>query len=188
MKHKIIILLLVSSLSGCISTPTLSPDQRPAHWGTALNTTHNFYKISDTLYRSEQPNIELTPLLKQYDIQKVITLRSRNQTQELLNTHGIDVIHHPIHTWALSREDLLAVMQHIQQAEKSQQKVLIHCYHGSDRTGANVAMYRIVFQNWTIDDAVKEMKHGGYGFHAIWINIEKLFTSENVDWIKAELK
>ncbi len=48
--------------------------------------------------------------------------------------------------------------------EQNQQKVLLHCYHGSDRTGASVAMYRIIFQNWSTTDALAEMKHGGYGF------------------------
>ena len=55
---------------------------------------------------------------------------------------------------AIDREDLLKVMQQIQHAEQNQQKVLLHCYHGSDRTGASVAMYRIIFQNWSTADAL----------------------------------
>ena len=51
-------------------------------------------------------------------------------------------------------------MQQIQLAKQNNQRVLLHCYHGSDRTGASVAMYRIIFENWAIDDAVKEMKQG----------------------------
>ena len=51
-------------------------------------------------------------------------------------------------------------MQQIKIAKQNDQRVLLHCYHGSDRTGASVAMYRIIFENWTIDDAVKEMKQG----------------------------
>ncbi|MEG2266064.1 MAG: protein tyrosine phosphatase, partial [Acinetobacter sp.] len=29
--------------------------------------------------------------------------------------------------------------------------------------------------------------HGGYGFHAIWRNIDNLFTPENVKWIREQL-
>ena len=41
--------------------------------------------------------------------------------------------------------------------------------------------------NWKVEDALNEMKHGGYGFHPIWINIEKLFTPENIKWIREQL-
>ena len=78
-------------------------------------------------------------------------------------------------------------MKTIQIAKAHNHKVLIHCYHGSDRTGASVAMYRIIFENWSVNDALNEMKHGGYGFHPIWGNIEKLFTPENIKWIREQL-
>jgi protein tyrosine/serine phosphatase len=58
-------------------------------------------------------------------------------------------------------------MQQIQMQNKTS-KVLLHCYHGSDRTGASVAMYRIIFENWSIENAVQEMKYGSYGYHPIW--------------------
>ena len=78
-------------------------------------------------------------------------------------------------------------MQTIQTAKQHNQKVLVHCYHGSDRTGATIAMYRIIFENWSIEDAAKEMKQGGYGFHIIWKNIDQLFSPENVKWIQQQL-
>lgn len=45
----------------------------------------------------------------------------------------------------------------------------------------------LFFENWAIDDAVKEMKQGGYGYHIIWKNIDRLFTPENVKWIQQQL-
>lgn len=75
-------------------------------------------------------------------------------------------------------------MQAIQEAQKNQHKVLIHCYHGSDRTGASIAMYHIIFENWSTEDVPSEMKHGGYGFHPIWFNIQKNFSPKNIAWIK----
>jgi hypothetical protein len=32
-------------------------------------------------------------------------------------------------------------------------------------------MYRIIFQHWSIEEAKREMKQGGYGFHPIWKNM-----------------
>ncbi|MEG0488195.1 MAG: dual specificity protein phosphatase family protein, partial [Acinetobacter sp.] len=148
---------------------------------------HNFYQISQTVYRSEQPNTEVISELQKNHIDIVINLRNRNKDKSVLADQSFKLIHVPINTWAINRNDLLMVMQTIQAAEQKNQKVLIHCYHGSDRTGASVAMYRIIFENWSIDDALNEMKHGGYGFHPIWVNIEKLFTPENVKWIREQL-
>ncbi len=188
MNQKIISLLLcLSPLSGCMTTTALPEQQRPNTWATALSTPYNFYQVDAGLFRSEQPQAALLPLLQQQQINLVINLRSSNLDQKLLPQHGIEVVHVPIHTWAIDREDLLQVMQQIQRAQQQNKKVLIHCYHGSDRTGASVAMYRIIFQQWPIAEAVREMRQGNYGFHPIWFNIEALFQPENVKWIQQQL-
>ena len=179
--------LSIALLSGCMITDALPAAKRPSQWGTLLNTESNFYKISEVVYRSEQPNAELIPLLKENKIDIVINLRNRNKDKTVLAKQPFQQVHIPINTWAIDRNDLLAVMQTIQKAEQNNQKVLVHCYHGSDRTGASIAMYRIIFQNWSTDNALNEMKHGGYGFHPIWHNIEALFTPENIKWIREQL-
>ena len=181
------LLISIGLLTGCMTTPALPEQQRPQDWGQQLHKEHNFYQISDELYRSEQPGHELKPLLKLHHINVVINLRSRDIDREVLTNENLKLKHVPIHTWAIDREDLLHVMRLIQQARQNNEKMLLHCYHGSDRTGASVAMYRIIFQDWSIEDAVQEMKYGGYGFHAIWRNIETLFTPENVKWIREQL-
>lgn len=188
MKRTVLAILLgSSSLVGCITSPTLSPEQRPPHWGALLNPKDNFYRISEDVFRSEQPTAELIPQLKAHDIDVIINLRSRNKDLTVLPATGFKLVHVPIHTWTMNREDLLQVMQQIKQAKALNQKVLIHCYHGSDRTGASIAMYRIIFENWPITDALNEMKHGGYGFHPVWMHIEKIFSPENVKWIQQQL-
>ena len=130
---------------------------------------------------------QLIPLLKQHKVDLVINLRTQHQDASILAGQSFQLIHVPIHTWSINRDDLLHVMRSIQAAQSKNQTVLIHCYHGSDRTGASVAMYRIIFENWKVQDALEEMKHGGYGFHPIWINIEKNFKPENIKWIREQL-
>lgn len=192
MKIKLTLLyssLCLSTLSftGCMTTPALPMETRPAEWGTLLNQADNFYQISADVFRSEQPSAEMKVALKAHDIDVVINLRSRHRDPQYLDIQDFNLVHIPIHTWAMDREDLLAVMHQIQLAKAQQQKVLIHCYHGSDRTGASIAMYRIIFEQWTIEQALQEMKYGGYGFHPIWQNIETLFSPENVKWIQEQL-
>lgn len=167
--------------------PSLDGEQRPKNWGTLISPTHNFYQISNDVFRSDQPSNELIPILKKYKIETVINLRSRNEDAKVLKDQPFNLVHIPIYTWAINREDLLEAMHAIQTAKQNNQKVLVHCYHGSDRTGATIAMYRIIFENWSIDEAVKEMKQGGYGFHVIWKNIDPLFSPENVKWIQRQL-
>lgn len=187
MKLNALIFILAFSLSGCMTAPAWPEQQRPQHWGSAVAAESNLYQISDFVYRSEQPDADLIPALKAHDIQMVINLRTRNKDRLLLSPDEFQLVHIPVKTWAMSRDDLLQVMQSIQQAQAKDQKVLIHCYHGSDRTGASIAMYRIIFERWTVQEALNEMKHGGYGFHPVWINIEKLFSPENIGWIRQQL-
>ena len=51
--------------------------------------------------------------------------------------------------------------------------VLVHCQHGADRTGTMCAMYRILREGWTVDDAIDEMKNGGFGYHSVWGNLPR---------------
>ncbi len=186
-RHFFKILTLSFMVSGCITTPSLPKEQRPTHWAKELNRAENFYQISADVFRSEQPDVNLVPQLKQNRIDVVINLRSRDLDSTQLKDQNLKLIHIPINTWSINREDLLQVMFEIQQAKAFEQKILIHCYHGSDRTGASIAMYRIIFEDWSTQNALDEMKYGGYGFHPIWINIEKIFTPENIKWIREQL-
>lgn len=185
--HFLAILLTSSMMTGCITSSALPQQQRPQQWGDLIQKSSNFYQMSDSVFRSEQPNAQLIPLLKEHQIDVVINLRSRDQDRTTLAGKNLKLIHIPIHTWALDKYDLLKVMQNIQTAQQQNQKVLIHCYHGSDRTGASIAMYRIIFENWSTEAALNEMKHGGYGFHPIWVNIDKQFSPENIKWIRDQL-
>lgn len=181
--------LLLSSimLTACLTSPSLPEQQRPAQWGQMVHRDHNFYRISDWLYRSEKPEQDQLPILKEHGIDIVINLRSRDRDQALLSAHGFELVHLPVHTWNIQAENLLQVMRVLEKAKAQNKKVLIHCYHGSDRTGANIAMYRIIFENWTAEQALAEMKYGGYGFHPIWLNIEKLFIPEKIKWVQEQL-
>lgn len=187
MKKIIIALVCCINLSACMTSPALPLNERPDSWGELIQRDSNFYQIDHSLYRSEQPSAELSQLIQTYQIDVIINLRARHKDPKIVQDPSIKYVHLPIHTWQINREDLLQVMRTIQQAKQKQQKVLIHCYHGSDRTGASVAMYRIIFQGWSIEAAKQEMKHGGYGYHSIWKNIDQLLNVENVRWIQEQL-
>ena len=64
---------------------------------------------------------------------------------------------------------------------------MVHCYHGADRTGIMVAMYRIIYHQWSIANAKEEMLQGPYGYHSIWKNLEALFTEKTVQEVREHL-
>ncbi len=67
-------------------------------------------------------------------------------------------------------------------------KNLIHCQHGADRTGLMSAMYRMLEQNWTAQEALDELVDGGYGFHSVWKNIKRYVLSADVARLRAALE
>ncbi len=71
-------------------------------------------------------------------------------------------------------------------ADPARRPVFVHCKHGADRTGTMCAIYRVVFQGWSKEDAVDEMRNGGYGFHAIWAGLPKYIMAMDVEGLKRE--
>ena len=49
------------------------------------------------------------------------------------------------------------------------------------------AMYRILEQEWTKEDALGELVNGGYGFHRIWSNIPRYLRKVNAEELRARI-
>ena len=97
------------------------------------------------------------------------------------------MINTPLLSWSTTPTEVAEVLWEIEQAQQHG-GVLIHCYHGADRTGLIAAMYRIIYQHWSIQDAKREMLDGPYGFHSIWKNIKNFLTEKRVKAVKTALK
>jgi protein tyrosine/serine phosphatase len=55
--------------------------------------------------------------------------------------------------------------------DPQRQPIFVHCLHGADRTGMVVAVYRVVVEGWSKEEALREMTLGGYGFHEQFDNL-----------------
>ena len=102
----------------------------------------NLYRVDSKLYRSEQLNRDDLATIRQLGIRSVVNLRyfGRHKNQKIFAGHpDIALINRPLLTWRVQPRDIARVLRTIEQ-QQQQGAVLVHCYHGADRTGTIVAL------------------------------------------------
>jgi tyrosine-protein phosphatase SIW14 len=158
---------------------------RPEDWAKSVvgSSLGNFYRVSDDLYRSEQPTPTDIPTLKQFGIRTIVSLRHWHTDDRAFGHAGIGTLQYEMNAGSVSVPQLIAVLRLIRAAPKP---VLVHCWHGSDRTGFVIAGYRMVFMNWSAEQAVSELRLGGFGLHETWYpNIAKTLMKIDVASVRA---
>lgn len=169
-------------------SPALATNSnRPPEWAVPMNVegVNNLHKINEGLYRSAQPTKEGMKNLEKMGIKTIINLRAFHSDSDEIKGTGLLNDELSVKTWHIEDEDVVRVLRTINESESG--PFLIHCQHGADRTGVMSAMYRIVVQGWTKDQAIKEMVDGGYGFHSMWSNIIDYINDVDVEKIKREV-
>ena len=166
---------------------TPAAETRPAHWAEpiALEGVPNLHRITEGLYRSEQPTALGMRNLEKLGIRTVINLRYFNDDEDEVKGTALRTERTKILTWRIGDRHVVEVMNMLNKTENG--PFLIHCQHGADRTGLMTAMYRILEQGWTPDDALKELTDGGFGYHSMWKNIIKYVKTVDVTALKAEI-
>lgn len=134
---------------------------RPAEWAQSVEVQYNLYQMSPTLYRSALPDQGAVPLLKKLNVATVIDFLPESDSS-WLSSPDIAQVQLPYRTNHVDDADVLKVLSAIQTSQ-AKGPVLMHCKHGSDRTGLMAAMYRVVVQGWSKEDALSEMTQGGFG-------------------------
>ena len=160
---------------------------RPAQWAEpiALEGVPNLHRITPTLYRSEQPTSLGMKNLEKLGIRTVINLRYFNDDEDEVEGTSLRTERTKILTWRIGDKHVIEVMNMLKRTENG--PFLIHCQHGADRTGLMTAMYRILEQGWTPDDALKELTDGGFGYHSMWKNIIDYLQSVDVEKLRAKM-
>ncbi|MBK1897357.1 phosphatase domain-containing putative toxin [Chryseobacterium paridis] len=163
-----------------------STTSRPQNWAQKVTGSpfDNLYKVNNDIYRSEQPDSDGYDYLEQKNIASILNLRSGH----IDNVSGTDftgnLYNVPMTASSVSDVEIIKALKIIKNAPKP---IDVHCAHGSDRTGVTMAMYRIVFQNWSKQDATKEMTDGGYNFHPQYTNLINYITDVDVNYIKTQV-
>ncbi|MFJ4607550.1 phosphatase domain-containing protein [Pseudomonas atacamensis] len=152
---------LVALLHGIAARAADATASRPAEWAQPVEAQFNLFRMSPTLYRSALPSPGAVPLLNDLHVVTVINFLP-DADSDWLSAPGIKQVQLPYRTNHVDDSDVLKALRAIQSAE-ADGPVLMHCKHGSDRTGLMAAMYRVVVQGWSKEQALKEMTEGGFG-------------------------
>lgn len=160
--------------------------QRPASWATPVAAKHlqNVYRLDDRVYRAAQPDRAGFRELVELGVTEVLNLRDLHDDED--EARGLPL---RLHRVAMEAGSIAAaqVLDALRVIRDAKGPVLIHCWHGSDRTGTVAALYRIVFMNWSKEAALDELQHGGYGYHSVYRNIPAFIAQADVAWYRREL-
>lgn len=177
---RILVCLLALGAAGALN----AADERPAAWAqpVASDAVQNLFQVAPNIYRCAQPDAAGMRAIEALGIKRIIELRNfHSDTDEIRGTTLVaeDI---GINTWALEDGDVIRALRILK--DPAQGPFLIHCLHGADRTGTMCAMYRMVVQGWSKDDAIKEMTEGGFGYHAMWTNLIRYLRGVDVERIR----
>lgn len=177
----LMILASVSSLGG-----TAPDDARPTHWAQPVDVkgAPNLHQVSPSLYRSAQPTAEGMRNLKQQGVVTIVNLRSFNSDRDEIGATGLAYEHLYMKAWHPERKEAVRFLQIVTDPQRT--PVLVHCQHGADRTGAMIAIYRVAVQDWSKEEAIREMTQGGFGFHMIWGNLPDWIRDLDVDSLRRD--
>ena len=165
--------------AACTEQPQVPAVAQPERaQNVSLSGVENLHRVSADLYRSGQPDAEGFTALEQLGIRSVLNLREYHKDTRKARHTGLHLMAYPVAAGQVTAGDVENCLRLLQQAPKP---ALVHCWHGSDRTGIVVAAYRIIYQGWSVEEAEKEFRDDTYGHHEFWYgNLVQLLRQ--TDW------
>jgi protein tyrosine/serine phosphatase len=175
-----------ASLVPAASGTSHAARQKTERWARPLAKPGlpNLHQVSDVYFRGAQPSAEGMRELARMKVKTVVNLRAMNSDRDEIGETALAYEHISFKAWHAEDEDVVRFLRIVTDPER--QPVFVHCQHGADRTGMMTALYRIVVEGWTKDDAISEMTEGGYGFHSIWQDLVDYVREVDVERLRTE--
>lgn len=135
----------------------------------------NFHEVEPYLFRGGQPVKEGFYALKDLGVKTVVCLRWGKKViaaeKASVESLGMTFVSMPLNYWNLPKQE---TVDHFLKLidDESNHPLFVHCFHGSDRTGILIAIFRMLRQGWTFHDSYREMVK--FGFHR--------FRLQNFKW------
>ena len=162
------------------------------HWAEPVDLAGvpNLHRVTPLIYRSAPPSAEGFHNLAKIGVKTVINLRRTVDDSPLAVGTGLALIHIKITTRHVTDGNgakIALALRALRDAQSPAGPVLLHCTHGADRTGIIAALWRMLYQGWSRDQALEELQQGGFGFHAVWINIPQYLRHVDLNDLKTRI-
>lgn len=136
------------------------------------------------VWRSSQPtSAGFKSIQNEYHVQRVLNLRRYHSDRWLAR----DWEHHHLRlgTSTVSDEEVREALRILTSSDRP---TLVHCLHGSDRTGVVIAAYRMVVQGWSKERSIDESTDPQDGHHESWFpNLVIYLQQLDVDAMRLQL-
>lgn len=162
-------------------------EPRPSKWAERIDLpgVPNLHKVSEDLYRGAQPTTEGMKQLEKLGIKTIVNLRFITSDRKLLKGTGLEYEHINTTTLTTDTKDVIRFLKIATNPDCT--PVFVHCHRGVDRTGVMCAAYRIIVQNWTKEQAIKEMTKGGFTTRTIKKNLLNDIRKMDIDKLNYDI-
>ena len=141
----------------------------------------NFGRINEHYYRGALPHETDYPALARLGVKAMIDLTDDDgdsSEQRLAETAGMKFFKLAMNTRVVPTAGQIATFLSIV-GDPANQPVYVHCVGGRHRTGVMTAIYRMLEDKWTPDQAFKEMKSYKFGADFLHPEFKKFVLAFN---------
>lgn len=165
-------------------SPAQDSTNRPANWAQKIEVpgVKNCFQVTTNLYRGAQPTPAGMKQLQARGIKTVISLRALHSDKGVVAGTGLKSVRMKMEPWHSDEDEAIFFLKATTDTDNL--PAFVHCERGADRTGVMCAMYRVVVCGWTKEQALDEMKDGGFGYNPIWKELVTFVEKSDVNKIK----
>ncbi|MEO6435218.1 MAG: sulfur transferase domain-containing protein [Tepidisphaeraceae bacterium] len=131
--------------------------------GKSVVGISNFAKVDEQLSRGAQPTEAGIETLKIQGVRTVLNLRDdANPAEQFwVESRGLHYVRIPCNAAVVEPLKIRAFLEVLATAPGP---IFVHCRRGRDRTGLDIAIYRIMVQGWDREAAIRELYEHGYNW------------------------
>ncbi len=144
-----------------------------------VDEPNNFSFIDDFMSGSAFPHSKSNlEFFLQNKINNIITVTSEKPLAlKYVNKLDFNHLHLPITSPPLANEMITSYINFLTKAKKKNEKVVIHCQFGQERTGILLVVYLLKFRDYNLQDAISEIQKRRPGSLQMRSTLEFLHTS-----------